>query len=196
MQSGGEYGDYQDYAQGQIVSVEDQIADINANAAGLALPAGASGQVYVVDGSGSPTPGNVTGDSNGVGLSVASGVLTATLTQDLKTTASPTFANILLTGFLRMSGTPQTLTGAGAVDVTSDSTLLVTTGANALTLADGAEGQQKYIRMKTDGGDGTLTPTNPTGFATITFNDVGDAVTLKFLDGKWGVMGWHGVTIA
>ena len=39
----------------------------------------------------------------------------------------------------------QTLTGAGAVDVTNPITHIVTTGVNALTLADGVEGQTKYI---------------------------------------------------
>ena len=50
--------------------------------------------------------------------------------------------------------------------------------------------------MKTDGGDGTLTPTNKEGFTTITFNDVGDTVTLIFLDGKWNILNSYGVTIA
>src|SRR5690349_14355821 len=57
----------------------------------------------------------------------------------------------------------QTLTGAGAVNTTQRSTLLVTTGANALTLGLGTEGQTKFIRMKTDGGDGTLTVTGGQG---------------------------------
>lgn len=99
-------------------------------------------------------------------------------------------------GILKSTGTPQTLTGAGAVNLTTDTTYLVTTGANALTLADGVQGQFKTIRMKTDGGDGTLTPTSKEGFTTVTFNDVGDTVTLKFLDGKWNVVGYYGVTIA
>ena len=66
--------------------------------------------------------------------------------------------------------------------------MLVTTRANALTLADGAEGQWKFIKMKTDGGDGTLTPTNLNGYSTITFNDAGDFVMLYFLDAKWNII--------
>jgi hypothetical protein len=94
------------------------------------------------------------------------------------------------------AGTPQTLTGAGAVNLTTRTTLLVTTGANALTLADGIEGQRKVIVMKTDGGDGTLTPTNRHGYATITFNDAGDSIELNFTDGKWAIVGGNGCTIA
>ena len=104
--------------------------------------------------------------------------------------------NFFVTGVTGVSGTPQTLTGAGAVNLTTGITYLVTTGANALTLADGAQGQIKTIRMKTDGGDGTLTPTNAEGFTTITFTAVGQTVTLQFLDGKWNVIGHFGVTIA
>ena len=85
--------------------------------------------------------------------------------------------------------TTQTLTGAGAVDIISTITHIVTTAANALTLADGLNGQTKFIVMKTDAGDGTLTPTNPGNFATITFNDVGDSAQLLFTNGKWYFMG-------
>ena len=85
--------------------------------------------------------------------------------------------------------TPQTLTGPGAVNITTSITHLVTTGADALTLADGAEGQIKYIVMKTDGGDGTLTPTNYANGTTLTFNDVGDSVMLLFTNGAWHWMG-------
>ena len=94
-----------------------------------------------------------------------------------------------LNGPLRLSDTPQTLTGAGAVNITSSITWLVTNAANALTLADGAEGQIKYIIMKTDGGDGTLTPANFGNGSTITFNDVGDSAHLLFTNAKWYFMG-------
>lgn len=85
--------------------------------------------------------------------------------------------------------TPQTLTGAGAVDVTSSITLLVTNAANALTLADGSEGQEKFIVMKTNGGTGTLTPTNLKNGSTLTFDSVGDSAHLVFIDGAWVFMG-------
>ena len=89
-----------------------------------------------------------------------------------------------------------THTGAGAVSVAYPTVLLVTTGANALTLANGTEGQSLYIHMITDGGDGTLTPTSPSGYSTITFNDVGDTVHLRFINSKWYIAGYYGVTIA
>lgn len=100
-------------------------------------------------------------------------------------------------------GNTQTLTGAGAIDTTSAETLLVTTGANALTLAAPTiQGLTKVITMKTDGGDGTLASTNivgqSSGSTSITFNDVNDALILvAAVDlGKWIVVKELGVTAA
>lgn len=124
--------------------------------------------------------------------------VTGALTASTSITATTTVngAGLNSTGINKHAGTPQTLTGAGAVNITTHSTLLVTTAADALTLADGAEGQYKFIKMKTDGGDGTLTPTNLAGGSTITFDAVGDSVLLFFLDGEWNVVGNSGCTVA
>ena len=93
-------------------------------------------------------------------------------------------------------GLTQSLSGAGAVDVVSAITEVTTTGANALTLADGVEGQLKFIVMITDGGDGTLTPTNFGSGSTITFNDAGDTATLLFTNSKYYLIANNGCTIA
>lgn len=86
-------------------------------------------------------------------------------------------------------GGAQVLTGAGAIDVESAISHVATTGVNALTLADGEEGQTKFIVMITDGGDGTLTPTNLGNGTTITFNDVGDSAHLLYTNDAWHFMG-------
>lgn len=103
---------------------------------------------------------------------------------------------VALTTSILLTAGEQTLSGAGAVDVTNGVTLLVTTGANALTLADGVSGQRKIIIMKTDGGDGTLTPTHFKNGSTITFGDVGDSVELIFADSAWCLLSNNGATIA
>lgn len=77
-------------------------------------------------------------------------------------------------------GGVQGLTGAGAVNLTTVCTDITSTGANALTLANGTNGQIKILTMIVDGGDATLTPTTKTGFTTITFNDVGDSCMLQY----------------
>ncbi len=103
---------------------------------------------------------------------------------------------ILTVDNIKLDGTVQTLTGAGAVSLLTYSTLLVTTAANALTLAAGTEGQSKFIKMKTDGGDGTLTVTNLQGGTTLTFNDAGDFVHLFYQDSKWNILTNSGATLA
>ena len=91
----------------------------------------------------------------------------------------------------------QSLSGAGAVDITNTMTSLTTTGsAQALTLADGTAGQIKIITHTVDGGSAVLTPTTKIGFSTITFTAVGDSVTLAYTAAGWAVVGSKGVTIA
>lgn len=73
-----------------------------------------------------------------------------------------------------------------------------TTGADAeaLTLANGVPGQVLVINLVTDGGgDGTLTPTTKTGFATIVFADAGDQAVLLYVndDIGWVIIGLSGV---
>lgn len=129
-------------------------------------------------------------------MAIISYVSQADLVAAVQSQNAPVVNNQVLTG-VRLSTTRQTLTGAGAVDLVSDTTDLVTTGANALTLLDGTDGQLKEITMLTDGGDGTLTPTTKTGYTTITFNDVGDSVLLRFRTTKgWMIRSNYGCTIA
>lgn len=93
--------------------------------------------------------------------------------------------------------TAQSLTGAGAISLTTSKTHFTDTGTNALTIADGAEGQHKYIFHKaTSGGTGVLTPVNFAGGTTITFNAVGDTVHLMFTGGSWYVIGQNSIAIA
>jgi hypothetical protein len=118
--------------------------------------------------------GNVTGD--------VTGNVTGNVTGDL-------------TG--RVFGTVGTRSGAGAVPITSGTVRLTTTAADALTLANGANGQLLTIVMVVDGGDGTLTPTTKTGYTTITFGDVGDSVTLQYFTTLgWMIVSNYGATVA
>jgi hypothetical protein len=98
------------------------------------------------------------------------------------------------------SGAVQSLSGAGAVDITSLATAFTSTATgNALTLADGAQGQLKtviYVAEAAGGDTGVLTPTNLGSATTITFNDVGDSVTLQFAGTDWWVVGFRGAVVA
>jgi hypothetical protein len=159
--------------------------------------------MYAGAGAGSGNGGNLSlypgaGGSTGTGGAVAINTFAGSGTGGSATALHITNAqNVEIpNGYLRFSETPQTLTGAGAIDVTTAITWIVTTGVNALTLADGVEGQTKYIVMKTDAGNGTLTPANFAQGTTITFDAVGDSVSLLFTNAAWHSMGGHGTAIA
>ena len=98
------------------------------------------------------------------------------------------------------SSTGQALSGPGAVNITGLVTAFTSTAAgNALTLADGAQGQLKtiiYVAEAAGGDTGILTPTNLGSATTITFNAVGDAVTLQFAGTDWWVVGLRGAVVA
>ena len=97
-------------------------------------------------------------------------------------------------------GTVQTLSGPGAVNITTLTTAFTSTGAgNALTLADGAAGQLKtivYVAEAAGGDTGVLTPTNLGAYTTITFNAVGDSCLLQFIGTDWWVISARGAALA
>lgn len=94
----------------------------------------------------------------------------------------------------------QALSGAGPVNITQPVTAFTSTATgNALTLADGVEGQLKtivYVAEAAGGDTGILTPTNLGAGTTITFNAVGDACVLQFLGSDWWAISLRGAVLA
>lgn len=87
----------------------------------------------------------------------------------------------------------QQLSGAGAIDLNTSTTLWTTTGANAATLGNGQmPGQVHKVLMVADGGDGTLTATSPSNFSSFTFNDVGDYALFMWTGVAWSPIEWLG----
>jgi hypothetical protein len=93
----------------------------------------------------------------------------------------------------------QTATTA-AVSITTTATALTTTApAQAITLADGVNGQIKIIAhvAKSGGGTAVLTPATKTGYTTITFTNVGETATLQFFTTVgWLIIGLRGAVAA
>ena len=97
-----------------------------------------------------------------------------------------------------MAAATQALSGAGAANVTTTTTKLTTTGAgNAVTLANGTDGQIKTILHDVDGGSAVLTPATKTGFTTITFTNVGETATLQYATTRgWFILALNGAVAA
>ena len=115
-------------------------------------------------------------------------------TDDAQTfTGTQTFAGAVV-------GSVQSLSGPGAVNITTLTTAFTSTGTgDALTLADGVAGQFKAIVYvaETAGADtGVLTPANFGNGTTITFNAVGESVLLQFLGTDWWIVSNNGATVA
>ena len=129
-------------------------------------------------------------DSNGSAANYAD--FETTSSGDLNIT--PSGGDATITGSLTVTartifnGTT-TSSGAGAVGITGSIHEITTTGTgDALTLADGAEGQRLSVIYVAEGAGtdtAVLTPTNFGSGSTITFSVIGQSARLIFTNGKW-----------
>jgi len=102
----------------------------------------------------------------------------------------------------------QNLTDTAAVNLSITTSYFSTVAASTATLAAGVPGQIKTLAMYADGGDMVITVTNAgwktSGTGTITFNDIGDACTLQYINSnvaniaqsKWFCIGNNGCVFA
>ena len=103
---------------------------------------------------------------------------------------------------IALNQTPQALSGAGAVNITTAITHLTTAaGASALTLTNTSvkNGMIKIITCVTHGGGtSTLTITGPshTNYDTVAFSGVGQSVVLLQTNSEWVIIASNGVAIA
>ena len=142
-------------------------------------------------------------DSKVVGMSPASEIASGDWLYLVKTNTSPydfklSIANlfggipvpVVLEDKLVLSGTPQTLSAAGAISTTTSVTKITSPDANGtLTIADGVDGQIKTIIMQSNTGGHTLTITSNIGHSSIAFNSAGDTATLMFMGTVWYFIG-------
>lgn len=93
---------------------------------------------------------------------------------------------------------PGWVSGVWSAGVAALTTALTTTGvADAITLANGLNGQIKIVIHDVDGGSAVLTPTAKTGFSTVTFTNAGDTVVMQYLTTRgWFVLSSYGAVVA
>jgi hypothetical protein len=170
------------------------------NCIGLPIIAGTTGTLSVARG-GTGVTSFGTGVATALGQNVtgSGGIALATSPTFVTPTLGVATATSVTTG--PVFGTIQSLSGAGAVNITTLSTAFTSTATgNALTLANGTLGQIKiltYIAEAAGGDTGILTPTlRAGGYSTITFNTVGDSVILQFFTQGWAVIGLRGAVVA
>jgi L-aminopeptidase/D-esterase-like protein len=96
------------------------------------------------------------------------------------------FATKAQTGAQQIRGTGD----LGALSLVHDTHVVVTTGASTATLANGCcSGQSKTVIMSVDGGDFVLTPASFLNGTTVTFDDLGDSITLVWTGAAWASVG-------
>ena len=104
-----------------------------------------------------------------------------------------------LTNPIKLTGS-EDLAAAGAASLTLTSSFFTTAAAETATLAAGVEGQVKVFAMVADGGDMVITIANAgwkaSGTGTITFDTIGDAATMMYINSKWFCIGNNGGTFA
>jgi hypothetical protein len=130
---------------------------------------------------------------------VGSGVITVDLPSSVTFAGTITTSNVSANGRLLLSGS-EDLAASGAANLLLDTSYFTTTTAETATLAAGTNGQVKKFAMFGDGGDMVITVTNAgwksSGTGTMTFNTIGQACTLQYINNKWFCVGNNGVTFA
>lgn len=142
-------------------------------------------------------------DSKVTGMNAATSVASTDLLYLVKPNTSPydfkvTLATLLggvpvpvvLEKTLTLGGTPQTLSSAGAIDITTSTTLITSPDNDGtLTIADGVNGQLKTIIMTSNAGSHTLSITSNIGHTSISFAAAGATATLMFQGTVWYFVG-------
>ena len=118
-----------------------------------------------------------------------------------KVSAENVFNNV--PSWLGLKQAVQSITADGSTSIAANVTTAITvvnatSATEAVTLADGSDGQIKtIINISTAGTNNVvITPTNLRGFTNITLNAQGETVTLLFKNSKWNIIAGHGYVAA
>lgn len=124
-------------------------------------------------------------------LSINAGAITGATSGAFSTTL--TAGSIVTTGGITAG--IQTISGPGAINLTTLYTELTTTGADAFSLANGAAGQIKIITLLVEGGTATITPTTFSNGTSITMDAANDSVTMIYGTNGWQIIAAQAITV-
>ena len=141
--------------------------------------------------------GDDTNLAAGTGLTLTGDTLSVDAAQT-QITSVGTLTGLTVNGAL--TGTPETITGAGGENALSTSTLVsildTSSGQTILSLAAGIAGQIKIITMSTGVNDATIDNATVNVSEQILWDSAGESVTLCYDGSKWNIVGHYGVTIS
>ena len=186
---------------GNITVTNTGVVRVNAGQ-GIALSSG-NGNVTIsaTSSGGTVTSVGITSSQLSVSGSpiVGTGIITVDLPASATFTGTVTSSNVTANGRMILSGS-EDLAASAAANLLLDTSYFTTTTAETATLAAGTAGQIKKFAMFGDGGDMVITVTNAgwksSGTGTMTFNTIGQACTLQYINNKWFCIGNNGVTFA
>jgi len=99
-----------------------------------------------------------------------------------------------------LNASSEDVANVGVVNLGVSDSYFSTAAAETATLPAGINGQVKVLAMLADSGDMVITVTNAgwktSGTGTITFDTIGDACTLKYINSKWFCIGNNGCVFA
>jgi hypothetical protein len=111
-----------------------------------------------------------------------------------------TSLNTNTTRLYPFNNSSEDLATATAANLALTTSYFSTAAAETATLAAGVSGQIKTFAMYADAGDMVITVTNAgwktSGTGTITFDTIGDACTLQYVNAKWFCIGNNGCVFA
>jgi hypothetical protein len=97
-----------------------------------------------------------------------------------------------------LNASSEDVANVGVVNLGVSDSYFSTAAAEVSTLPAGINGQVKVLAMFADSGDMVITVTNAgwktSGTGTITFDTIGNACTLKYINSKWFCIGNNGCT--
>lgn len=177
-------------------------AVLTLNVAAQAANATAAPYTVTIPGASSATSGVIGLSGNVLSFPINNSTTAGTHTYQLVTSDQGTNFTItpLQTTAQPFNALSEDVANTAVVNLAKSDSYFSTSAAEVATLPAGVNGQVKVLAMYATSGNMVITVTNAgwktSGTGTITFDTIGDACTLKYINSKWFCIGNNGCTFA